>query len=239
MNESTSRLIVRRGKSPQSEYALSEQAVILGREAINDIMLQELEISRRHASITFVDGRHIIADLDSTNGTFVNGRRISTPITLRDGDVIDLGDSVSLVYSSPTQPDEATIVESMQAIGDMEAVEPSSEPAQAQYQPPPEVPQFSQQQASPAPAPTWEVSDSPSSYEDPAQFTPVAPPKERRDRRRLYFGCGCLVLLLVFGCIASFAALDAYQDGDLLYCQSLRPIWETIFSEARLVATCQ
>ena len=237
MNESTSRLIVRRGKSPQSEYALSEQAVIMGREAINDIMLQELEISRRHASITFVDGRHIIEDLDSTNGTFVNGRRISTPITLRDGDLIDLGDTVSLVYSSPTQPDDATLVELEGEIVGVEAVEPSSEPAQAQYQPPPEVPQFSQQQV--PPAPIWEVSESSVSRADPAQIAPVAPPKERRDRRRLYIGCGCLVLLLVFGCIASFAALDAYQDGDLLYCQSLRPIWEVIFSEARLIATCQ
>jgi pilus assembly protein CpaF len=239
MNESTSRLIVRRGKSPQSEYALSEQAVILGREAINDIMLQELEISRRHASITFVDGRHIIDDLDSTNGTFVNGRRISTPITLRDGDVIDLGDTVSLVYSGPTQPDDATLVELEGAIVGVEAVEPSSEPDLAQYQPPPEVPQFSQQHAPPAPAPTWEVSESSLSPADPAQIAPVAPPKERRDRRRLYFGCGCLVLLLLFGCIASFVALDAYQDGDLLYCQSLRPIWEAIFGEARIVATCQ
>lgn len=237
MNTAASRLIVRRGKSPQSEYALSEQAVIIGREAINDIMLQELEISRRHASITFVDGRHTIEDLNSTNGTFVNGRRISKPVALGDGDVIDLGDTVSLVFQGPAQVVEATHAVSDPGIVDEPTVQREGGAAQPQYAPPSEVPQYSQQQ-SPTPEPTWQTSQSEYTPLDPEQIRPIPPPPKRRDRRNLYIGCGCLVLLLAIGCIASFAYMDSYQNGDLLYCQTLRPIWEVVFGVGRIATNC-
>ncbi len=237
MNTSVFRLIVRRGKSPQREYILSEQAVIIGREAINDIMLQELEISRRHASITFVGGRHTIEDLNSTNGTFVNGRRISTPVVLRDGDVIDLGDTVSLVYQGPAQIAEATLVDSDPGIVDQPTVQRKEEATEAQYAPPSEVPQYSQQQ-SPTPVPTYQTSQESFQQLDPEDIRPLPPPA-RRERRKLYIGCGCLVLLLIVGCIASYAYMDSYQNGDLLYCQSLRPIWETVFGVGRVAAICQ
>ncbi|MGB3716123.1 MAG: FHA domain-containing protein [Candidatus Promineifilaceae bacterium] len=236
MNTPAYRLIVRRGKSPKPEYALSEQAAIIGREAINDIMLQELEISRRHASVTFADGRYTIEDLNSTNGTFVNGRRISTPVELRDGDVIDLGDTVSLVFQGPARVGEATLVESDPGIVDQPTAQKKEEATQAQYSPPPEVPQYAQQ--SPIPTPAWQTSQDSFQQLDPEEIRPM-PPKGRRDRRRLYIGCGCLVLLLIIGCFASSAILDSYQNGDLLYCQSLRPIWETVFGVGRVAAICQ
>jgi pSer/pThr/pTyr-binding forkhead associated (FHA) protein len=237
MNTKAYRLIVRLGKSPKPEYDLSEQAVIIGREAINDIMLQELEISRRHASITFADGRYTIEDLNSTNGTFVNGRRISTPVVLHDGDVIDLGDTVSLVFQGPGRPVEATLVQSDPGIVDQPTVQRKEEGAQSQYAPPAEVPQYSQQQ-SPIPAPAWQTNQDSFEQLDPETIRPMAP-SSGPNRRTIYIGCGCLVLLLIIGCFASYAYLDSYQDGDLLYCQALRPIWETVFGVGRIATTCQ
>jgi predicted component of type VI protein secretion system len=237
MSTSAFRLIVRRGKSPKTEYDLSEQAVILGREPINDIMLQELEISRRHASITFADGRYTIEDLNSTNGTFVNGRKISTPVALREGDLIDLGDTVSLAFQGPVKATEATLVESDPAIVDQPTVQKKGEATQAEYAPPPEVPQYSEEQP-PVPPPPWQASQEPYQQLDPDQMRPMTLPA-RRDRRNLYVGCGCLVLLLLIGCIATFAFMDSYQEGDLLYCQTFRPIWETVFGPGRVAVICQ
>ncbi len=233
-----SRLIVRQGNSPQSEYALSEKTVVIGREAINDIMFQELEISRRHASITFVNGQYTIEDLASTNGTFVNGRRISSPVVLGDGDVLDLGDTVSLIFQSGVPAAEVTRVDTAVGVTGEPTVQGETAAPEPPYVPPAEVPQYSQQ-STPTPAPTWQTSQPAYPPPTPAQFGAVPPPAEKRSRRNLYVGCGCLVLLLAVGCIASFAFLDSYQSGDLLYCQTFRPIWEVIFGVSRVAAGCQ
>ena len=233
MNTPASRLIVRRGKTPQPEYSLTDQTVVIGREAINDIMFQELEISRRHASISFAGGQYTIEDLASTNGTFVNGRRISTPTMLSDGDVLDLGDSVSLVFAAVPASD---ITRAETTSGEI-SQPPEPGASEPEYAPPQEVPQFSQPTAQ-TPQPTWQTSQPSYPAPDPTQMAPMPPPAEKRDRRRLYIGCGCLVLLLLAGCVATYAFLDSYQGGDFLYCQTFRPIWEVVFGVSRVAAGC-
>jgi len=66
----------------------------------SDVVISDSEVSRRHASITWEKGKPIIRDLGSTNGTFVNGVRITAPQALRDGDTIGLG-KVQLGFQSP------------------------------------------------------------------------------------------------------------------------------------------
>ena len=63
----------------------------LGREQGNDICLQDEQISRCHAVVERVETGFQIADLKSSNGTFVNGKRIQEPVMLRPGDTIQLG----------------------------------------------------------------------------------------------------------------------------------------------------
>jgi pSer/pThr/pTyr-binding forkhead associated (FHA) protein len=70
-------------------YAV-EQVVTIGRLADNRIVLDHPSVSSHHACV-FMDGdRYIVEDLQSTNGTFVNGGRVSRR-TLRDGDVLKIG----------------------------------------------------------------------------------------------------------------------------------------------------
>jgi ABC transport system ATP-binding/permease protein len=69
--------------------------MVMGRDAVNDIILNDLEISRRHAAITFRGGRYFVEDLGSTNGTFVNGRRVTVATPLKDGDLLDLAQAVT------------------------------------------------------------------------------------------------------------------------------------------------
>jgi hypothetical protein len=72
---------------------LSVHGAVLGRSRDCDVMLAAAEVSRRHAEIAAdADGGWTIRDLGSTNGLRVNGRRVSGYESLRDGDLIELGD---------------------------------------------------------------------------------------------------------------------------------------------------
>lgn len=62
----------------------------LGRTVANDFVIADRRVSRHHALIKEVEGRLCLADLDSTNGTFVNGRPVGQTV-LADGDTISLG----------------------------------------------------------------------------------------------------------------------------------------------------
>ena len=54
--------------------------------------LDRVNISREHCEIVAADGGHTVRDLDSRNGTYLNGQRITAPTPLADGAVIQLGD---------------------------------------------------------------------------------------------------------------------------------------------------
>ncbi|HEY2105131.1 MAG TPA: FHA domain-containing protein [Candidatus Binataceae bacterium] len=64
----------------------------IGRSLDNDLVLPDQSISRHHASIAMVDGAFRLHDLDSQNGCFVDGKKVSQA-TLRDGDSLRLGDA--------------------------------------------------------------------------------------------------------------------------------------------------
>ena len=66
--------------------------VVIGRSD-GDLTIPDSEISRRHAAIRPTDGGVVIEDLGSRNGTFVDGRQISEPVTVTTGVRIQLGGS--------------------------------------------------------------------------------------------------------------------------------------------------
>ena len=71
-----------------------DTVVTIGRSPEADITIADSFVSNRHARVTPSAGGPIVEDLDSTNGTVVNGARISAPTTLRKGDALSLGDVV-------------------------------------------------------------------------------------------------------------------------------------------------
>ena len=73
-----------------------EPALVLGRGNA-DVVIEDPQISRRHALIRAVDGVFEIEDLDSLNGTWVNGSRITSTVRLEPGDVVRLGATVLAV----------------------------------------------------------------------------------------------------------------------------------------------
>ncbi len=66
----------------------------VGRVHGNDLVLPKGNVSKHHTRLLFRDGRFIVTDLKSTNGTYVNGRKIAQATIVRDGDKIYIGDFV-------------------------------------------------------------------------------------------------------------------------------------------------
>ena len=77
-----------------------ESQVVLGRGTA-DVVIDDPEISRRHALVRVVGERVVIDDLDSMNGTWVNGDRITDTVELRPGDVVRLGRSAFELEAEP------------------------------------------------------------------------------------------------------------------------------------------
>ena len=73
---------------------LAEGEHVAGRDAECSLVIDANTVSRRHARITVVSGRATVEDLDSTNGTHVNGTRIAAPTPLAPGSELALGSEV-------------------------------------------------------------------------------------------------------------------------------------------------
>ncbi|HEY7820586.1 MAG TPA: FHA domain-containing protein, partial [Vicinamibacteria bacterium] len=73
-------------------FTLDKEIITIGRSKKNDLVLADQWLSRIHAEIRRENSRHFIRDLDSRNGTYVNGMRLSQRVPLQNGDVVTLGD---------------------------------------------------------------------------------------------------------------------------------------------------
>src|SRR6187200_2181330 len=80
------------GESKRLEFDKPE--VTIGRVQGNDIILPKGNVSKRHSRIVLKDGKFIIVDLKSTNGTYVNGRKITSPLVVKQTDKIYIGDFI-------------------------------------------------------------------------------------------------------------------------------------------------
>jgi pSer/pThr/pTyr-binding forkhead associated (FHA) protein len=86
------RLVVLDGPDTGREFPLTGAiAIAIGRDDNAGIVIEDEQVSRRHALVTAVDDGASIDDLGSTNGTWVNGARIVTPRRLVEGDELRVG----------------------------------------------------------------------------------------------------------------------------------------------------
>lgn len=88
-----------RGPDPGREYELHRDTITIGRGSKNEIIIHDNEVSREHCRLVRVLEEFEIHDLNSTNGTFVNGQRLDeSGWLLAAGNVIELGDSITLEF---------------------------------------------------------------------------------------------------------------------------------------------
>jgi len=198
MTSKTFQLVMRAGPNPGKAFTLSKNEIVIGRDVNADVVINTAEVSRRHSRLHLDAGVYIIEDLGSTNGTFINGQRLTTPVPLRSGDTIMLGEAATLVYEASQFDSGATMIA----------------PANEQISPPASVPppKF----ASPSPKPqtySGQVPAGPSAAPPVAPaYAPPVPQKKRGGMSWLWAGVGCVVVMLcigVFG-VLLFDMLDLY-----------------------------
>lgn len=232
------RLVVRRGPQPNQVYELNKDIVTIGRDITNDIVINDPEVSRHHLRFTRGAGGFTVEDLGSTNGTFINGQRLTGAKPLNNGDMLGLGETVTLAYervspgaskpeagAEPVSP-YARQAQPVQPAAPDEGVFPASQPEPApppySYTPPPQEPAF----------PYAEQSQAPPGYTD---YDPYAMREEEaggNTMRWVLIGC---VGISMFCCCATVAGLFVI---DIACLWDQIPILSNILNAIGLYATC-
>jgi pSer/pThr/pTyr-binding forkhead associated (FHA) protein len=91
-------LIMRRGPETGKTYQLVDRIVQVGRGKRNDIVVDDNEVSREHCRFVRNETHYEVFDLDSSNGTFVNGQRVRDSWQLQQNSIIELGDSITFEF---------------------------------------------------------------------------------------------------------------------------------------------
>lgn len=194
MTAPTFRLVMQQGPTPGQTFDLVKAEMFVGRDVTNDIVINDPEVSRRHARFSLEAGRYILEDLGSTNGSFVNGQRLIGPHSLAGGEHIMFGENVALMFEAVGPQFDATLVAALESI----PLKPTAQPV---YTPPPvAAPAY-------APPPTPAVEQPFPAYSGQVPAGPVeaplpaAQPKKGKGGKWILAGCGCLVLIVI--CLAA------------------------------------
>jgi hypothetical protein len=100
-------LIIHEGEKAGQRWTIRETELIIGRGGECDLVLPERQVSREHIRIFRSGDAYYLEDLDSKNGTWVNGKQVkATTVPLRDGDEIQIALAVKITYvgSEATAP---------------------------------------------------------------------------------------------------------------------------------------
>ncbi len=215
MSSATYRLTMRSGPTPGEIYILTGTELSIGRDTTNQITINDSEVSRRHARMLLQGDSYLFQDLGSTNGSFVNGKRLMGPRLLRPGEVITLGQNINLVYEVIQTDLDATLVTPVQPASGLSkspesATRIESPRPVASYPPPRQV------QAQP-------ITPPPPIYAEPAQSQVEAYPSNQEESRQgisprwIAAGCGCLAIFACLAISAFFFWIDA--GGTDRWCQ--------------------
>jgi pSer/pThr/pTyr-binding forkhead associated (FHA) protein len=197
------RFVMRSGPTIGKVYPLEADEIFIGRDATNTVAINDAEVSRRHARMELRGTAYVLQDLGSTNGTFVNGTRVSGMQVLNPGDTVSFGEGIVLAYES---------------VMDMNATVLSNKPAQTAVQRPTPAP------VSPpalTPPPVYKPAPVPAySGQVPAGPVPMPPaPAAAKTRKKFPVWLIILIILLVIicVCVGFFLVIDQFS----LWCKLL------------------
>lgn len=119
-------LVVRRGPRAGERFELKTQTVVIGRDSSADISINDPEVSRNHCRL-ILDRSYYIQDLGSTNGTFIDGKRLGgEPQQLVNGQIVQLGSNVTLLYhEADADEEEPPVLSTMTVVQERQRVETS------------------------------------------------------------------------------------------------------------------
>ncbi|MFN7132506.1 MAG: FHA domain-containing protein, partial [Myxococcales bacterium] len=139
--------IAEKGGGSRSEI-FEKPEVTIGRIQGNDIVLAKGNVSKHHSRIVLKDGKFIIVDLKSTNGTYVNGKRISAPQVLKETDKIYIGDYILNVGAAEDAPMDEGYEDEAAAAGGYDEGYEDEAPPEEDY---PEEEQYEEEEPAPPP----------------------------------------------------------------------------------------
>ena len=158
--------VMRSGPTPGATFSLEGDQLTIGRDSSSGVAINDAEISRKHARLTFQGGKYVIEDLGSTNGTFVNGQRLVSTVVLKSGDVVSFGEQIVLMYEALSSDPGETMIS-------------------ARKNPQRPVP-------SPAPMPAQAPAPAPQQYYSPPIAAGAA---KKTNMTPIFIGAGVLVLI--------------------------------------------
>jgi len=178
--------VMRSGPTPGKVFPIEGTDITIGRDANQTISINDAEISRKHAKMTLRGSAYVIQDLGSTNGTFVNGNRISGIQVLNPNDIVSFGENIVLMYELVADPN-ATIMASKAPKTAAGIQKPAPAPASV-----------------PAPTPV---------YTTPAQTTKDTTPTKKGNRKLLIIIILVVILCIILGCLGLILWIDADPTG--------------------------
>ena len=191
--------MMRSGPTPGKIFPLERPEIIIGRDNISSLMINDAEVSRKHCRLIWQGSGYVIEDLGSTNGTFVNGQRLSAPFVLRGGESISLGENIVLGYESLADPN-ATVLSASASEVKMAVAEATAVAETPKQEPPLVTAPFSEEAPLPAkPASTGQV---------PVAPIPSQPKAAKKSNKTMVI---FLVLLLGLLCICGVIAIFLFR----------------------------
>lgn len=94
------RLTVRKGSELNHSYEITKDITTLGRDADNDIVINDPEVSREHLRLIRENNILTVEDFGSINGTFIDEKQIRLATVLKHGDLLELGKTIALEFTS-------------------------------------------------------------------------------------------------------------------------------------------
>ncbi|HEU5099897.1 MAG TPA: clostripain-related cysteine peptidase [Roseiflexaceae bacterium] len=183
-----------RGEQANKAYTLGDAPFTFGRNPDNAVVFAGGRASRRHAEIRREGADYVLADLGSSNGTLVNGQRLTAPHRLRSGDTFEIGDDL-FRFESPAPAIDKTLMATPAPIAAPPTVPAGQQSTQPPYQPP----------ASP-----------PGAYVGTLPTTPpAAAPNKRGASRTLLMILGLVALVLMATCVGGAVLITRSASGIL------------------------
>lgn len=91
---SAAELVILTGETEAERVRIRPQGLVVGRSPEAEIQISDPYSSEFHARVGIQDGQVVVHDLGSTNGTYVNGRRVTSPTSVTRGDTVQIGKTI-------------------------------------------------------------------------------------------------------------------------------------------------
>ncbi len=91
-------LVAQTGMLIGARWTIEKDVIYIGRSEECDYVIDDRQVSRKHAVIKHTEKGYVIEDLESKNGTFVNGNAVKEPTLLQDGDIIQVALAVKVMF---------------------------------------------------------------------------------------------------------------------------------------------